>query len=257
MKGRSPYWAQLSSKVWWMRLLRDVELPLHARRIALLPTIVRHFRVPPCTDYVRAGRRRVNGRAERRTILVARRPCEIPGRVERHRRRVGRDDLQIGEARALPPGPGVEALGDPPRQALPARLGHHQHVEQAHVVALDCADRHGHRPARILDEGEADRCGDRRQHALHGLAMLGLHRAVRCEGRRARRALGVGEMRTSASAAKRSCSGQTCRRLRSIGPVAARRPAGSRWPAGRGASGARPAAGRARDRAPPVRFDIG
>jgi hypothetical protein len=53
---------------------------------------------------------------------------------------------------------------------------HHQHVEQTHVVALHRADRHRHRLTRLLDEGEARRRGDRRQHAAHRVAMFRPHR---------------------------------------------------------------------------------
>ena len=87
------------------------------------------------------------------------------------------------ETRIVPDDALIPLGGDAAREPLTPRLGHHQHIEQTHVIALDRADRHGHRPALVFDEGEACRRGDGVEHPLHGLAMLRTHRAVGGEGR--------------------------------------------------------------------------
>ena len=57
---------------------------------------------------------------------------------------------------------------------------------------IDGADRHGHRPALMLNEGEANRLCNGLQHPLHGLAMLRPDRAVGDEGLDPGRARRVG-----------------------------------------------------------------
>ena len=63
-------------------LLRNIELPLHARRVALLPRIVRHCCGPPCADYVRPGAGGSSWRLRERVGRNTRRhrPCGNPGR---------------------------------------------------------------------------------------------------------------------------------------------------------------------------------